>query len=69
VAVFLQAIVDYPFSRPALGSWPVLIIAMLAARRSTTEEPALILELQSPEVLRHAGIAPGRVATETVRST
>ena len=34
VAVFLHATVDYPFSRPALGSWPVLVIAMLAARMS-----------------------------------
>lgn len=32
VAVFLHAFVDYPFSRPALGSWPILIVAMLAAR-------------------------------------
>ena len=32
VAVFLHAIVDYPFSRPALGSWPILILAMLAAQ-------------------------------------
>ena len=32
VSVFLHAFVDYPFSRPALGSWPILIIAMLAAR-------------------------------------
>jgi len=32
VAVFLHATVDYPFSRPALGSWPILIIAMLAVR-------------------------------------
>ena len=31
VAVFLHAAVDYPFSRPALGSWPILIVAMLAA--------------------------------------
>jgi O-antigen ligase len=33
VAVFLHAAVDYPFSRPALAAWPVLIIAMLAARQ------------------------------------
>jgi hypothetical protein len=33
VVVFLHAFVDYPFSRPALGSWPILVIAMLAARR------------------------------------
>ncbi len=32
VAVLLHACVDYPFSRPALGAWPVLIIAMLAGR-------------------------------------
>jgi hypothetical protein len=31
VAVFLHAIVDYPFSRPALGSWAILILSMLAA--------------------------------------
>ena len=40
VAVFLHATVDYPFSRPALGSWPILVIAMLTSRSvpSTTEE-------------------------------
>jgi O-antigen ligase len=39
VAVFLHAIVDYPFSRPALGSWTILILAMLAVRNlpSTVE--------------------------------
>jgi hypothetical protein len=31
VAVFLHAIVDYPFARPALGCWPILIVAMLAS--------------------------------------
>jgi O-antigen ligase len=30
-AVFLHALVDYPFSRPALGSWSILILAMLAS--------------------------------------
>jgi hypothetical protein len=30
VAVFLHAIVDYPFSRPALGSWSILILSLLA---------------------------------------
>jgi O-antigen ligase len=33
IAVFLHALVDYPFSRPALGSWPFLIMAMLSARK------------------------------------
>lgn len=32
LAVFLHALVDYPFSRPAVGAWPILVIAMLAAR-------------------------------------
>ena len=43
IAVFLHALVDYPFSRPALGSWPILIVAMLATWQSTSrthERPA-----------------------------
>ena len=36
ISVFLHALVDYPFSRPALGSWPILVIGMLAARRWPT---------------------------------
>jgi len=42
VAVFLHAIVDYPFSRPALGSWAILILSMLAAelRPSISAQPA-----------------------------
>jgi O-antigen ligase len=32
IAVFLHAAVDYPFSRPALGAWFFVILAMLAAR-------------------------------------
>ena len=45
IAVFLHAAVDYPFSRPALGSWTIVIIGMLAAReaareRTTEERPA-----------------------------
>ena len=34
-AVFLHALVDYPFSRPALGSWTILMLAMLAATPPT----------------------------------
>ncbi|MGA2038130.1 MAG: O-antigen ligase family protein [Bryobacteraceae bacterium] len=34
IAVLLHALVDYPFSRPALGSWPILMIAMLATSQS-----------------------------------
>jgi O-antigen ligase len=35
VAVFLHATVDFPFNRPALGSWPIVILAMLAAHASS----------------------------------
>jgi hypothetical protein len=44
VAVFLHAFVDYPFSRPALGSWPILILSLLActaAERRDSESPPL----------------------------
>jgi O-antigen ligase len=43
ISVFLHAVVDYPFSRPALGSWTIVLVAMLAAwnrahgRRETPE--------------------------------
>jgi hypothetical protein len=40
IAVFLHAAVDYPFSRPALGAWPILIIGMLAAREAVRERTA-----------------------------
>jgi O-antigen ligase len=30
VAVFLHAMVDYPFSRPAMGSWPILVLSLVA---------------------------------------
>jgi len=30
VSVFLHASVDYPFSRPALGSWPILVLSLMA---------------------------------------
>ena len=44
VAVFLHAIVDYPFSRPALGSWPILVLSLLActaaeSRKSGSPSP------------------------------
>lgn len=43
VAVFVHALVDYPFSRPALGAWPILVLAMLAAshrKRGRSPQPA-----------------------------
>ena len=39
VAVFLHAIVDYPFSRPALGSWPILILSLLAFTAAEPQNP------------------------------
>ncbi len=41
VAVFLHAAVDYPFSRPALGSWTVVILSMLAASAPSRESGGL----------------------------
>jgi O-antigen ligase len=35
IAVFLHGCVDYPFSRPALGSWTILVISMLAVAQWT----------------------------------
>jgi len=33
IAVFLHATEDYPFSRPALAAWTVVMIALLATRK------------------------------------
>jgi O-antigen ligase len=30
LAVLVHALFDYPFSRPATGAWPVLLLAMVA---------------------------------------
>ncbi len=38
VAVFLHAAVDYPFSRPALGSWPILVVAMFSRLNKSSRE-------------------------------
>lgn len=34
IAVFVHAAFDYPFSRPAVGAWPILLLAMAAARQA-----------------------------------
>ena len=36
LSVLLHATVDYPFARPALGAWPILVLALLAATQSDT---------------------------------
>jgi O-antigen ligase len=40
IAVLIHASFDYPFSRPALGAWPILILAMTAATQQTRNSPA-----------------------------
>jgi O-antigen ligase len=46
LAVLIHGAFDYPFSRPAVGAWPILILSMAAAYGSrsragvTAEEPA-----------------------------
>jgi hypothetical protein len=30
IAVLIHAAFDYPFSRPAVGAWPILILSMAA---------------------------------------
>jgi hypothetical protein len=34
LAVFIHAGFDYPFSRPAIGAWPILMLAMVVANES-----------------------------------
>lgn len=35
VVVFVHAFFDYPFSRPAIGAWTILVLAMIAAGQYT----------------------------------
>jgi O-antigen ligase len=39
LAVLLHAAFDYPFSRPAIGAWPVLILSMAAASNESAVAP------------------------------
>jgi hypothetical protein len=36
IAVFIHAAFDYPFSRPAVGAWPILILSMAAVSQQTS---------------------------------
>jgi len=52
VAVFVHAMVDYPFSRPALGAWPILVLAMLAVSdRKQDKSPKTALSSQKSQHL------------------
>jgi hypothetical protein len=35
LAVLIHALFDYPFSRPAIGAWPILILSMVAVNQPT----------------------------------
>jgi O-antigen ligase len=39
LAVLIHALFDYPFSRPAIGAWPILILSMVAVNHPTSELP------------------------------
>jgi O-antigen ligase len=36
IAILVHATFDYPFSRPAIGAWPILILSMAAASQPGT---------------------------------
>jgi hypothetical protein len=40
LAVLIHALFDYPFSRPAVGAWPILILSMAAVNQPTKHPPA-----------------------------
>jgi len=40
LAVLIHASFDYPFSRPAVGAWPILMLSMAAATRQMKNPPA-----------------------------
>jgi hypothetical protein len=39
LAVLIHASFDYPFSRPAVGAWPILILAMASVSQPRSETP------------------------------
>jgi O-antigen ligase len=43
LAVLIHALFDYPFSRPAVGAWPILILSMVAANQPAAEHPSFSL--------------------------
>jgi O-antigen ligase len=40
LAVLIHALFDYPFSRPAIGAWPILILSMAAIHQPARRLPA-----------------------------
>ena len=41
IAILVHAAFDYPFSRPAIGAWPILILSMAVAAQSGTNPERL----------------------------
>lgn len=41
IAVLIHAAFDYPFSRPAIGAWPILILSMAAATQHRRDSRSL----------------------------
>jgi hypothetical protein len=41
IAILVHAAFDYPFSRPAIGAWPILILSMAVAAQSETNPEGL----------------------------
>jgi O-antigen ligase len=48
LAVLIHAAFDYPFSRPAVGAWPILILAMAAVNASRKSETSEAAEASAP---------------------
>jgi O-Antigen ligase len=48
IAILVHASFDYPFSRPAIGAWPILILSMFAAAQSGTNPERLTQEESIP---------------------
>lgn len=46
IAVFVHACADYPFSRPAIGAWPILVLAMLAVSGGVDRHSPTILSFR-----------------------
>jgi len=44
IAVLIHAGFDYPFSRPAVGAWPILMLSMAAASRGTESTPTASMQ-------------------------
>jgi O-antigen ligase len=50
IAVFLHAAFDYPFSRPAVGAWPILILSMAAISPTLSPIPPTAQGLSREEM-------------------